>query len=183
VVVIGGGNVALDAAIAAKRSGSERVIVLYRRSLEEMPAWRSEYLDAAQQGIEFRWLSTIKRIIDEHNRVSAIEVQPMRRTPALPGKRRGVEPDPLSSTYTLPCDTILLALGQRLDHGWAEKADIPAINGESLAIDLMTHQTSQPGIFAGGEAVLGGATAVACIADGMAAGHSMHNWLTKQESG
>jgi dihydropyrimidine dehydrogenase (NAD+) subunit PreT len=180
VVVIGGGNVALDAAIVAKKTGAERAIVLYRRSLEEMPAWRSEYLDATAQGVEFRWLSIVKQVVVENNQVRAIEVQPMRRTQTLQGRRRGVEPDPSALTYMMPCDMVLLALGQQLDKTWAEEAGISLTDQGSIDVDQTTHQTRRPGIFAGGEAVIGGATAVHCIADGMAAGLSIHSWLTEK---
>lgn len=182
VVVVGGGNVALDAAIIAKKSGAERVIVLYRRSLEEMPAWRSEYIDAAEWGVEFRWLSTINRIVGEENHVKALEVQPMRRTEALPGKRHGVEPDLSAPPYLLPCQTVLLALGQRLDEAWANEAEVPISGQGTLSVNLLTHQTDHPKLFAGGEAMMGGTTAVTCIADGMAAGNSIHNWLVRQGS-
>lgn len=182
VVVVGGGNVALDAAVIAKTSGAERVIVLYRRTLEEMPAWRSEYLDAAEQGIEFRWLSTIKSFESRDGRIIAVEVQPMRRVEPQPGQRRGVEPDLSAPAYRLPCDTVLLALGQQLDLSWVEDAGIAANHRGVLEVNPKNYQTNRRGVFAGGEAAIGGSTAVACIADGMAAGRSIYNWLMEQEA-
>ena len=69
VVIIGGGNVALDAAVVAKRSGAREVIVLYRRSRDEMPGWESEYLEATRLGVEFRWLSTLAVIEQNDGKV------------------------------------------------------------------------------------------------------------------
>ena len=182
VVVVGGGNVALDTVVLAKKLGAERAIVLYRRSLEEMPAWRSEYLDASEVGVEFRWLSTIKCIVGEGNRVKAIEVQPMRRTGVHDGGRSSVEKDLTAHPYVLPCDTVLLALGQRLDNSWADAVGLSITPQGTISIELSTHQTGRPKIFAGGEAAIGGSTVVASLADGMAAGNSIHLWLSSQGS-
>ena len=65
VIVVGGGNVALDAAVVAKRTGAEQVILLYRRGKTEMPGWESEYLEACELGVEFRWLSVVDKIITQ----------------------------------------------------------------------------------------------------------------------
>lgn len=177
VVIAGGGNVALDAAILARQFGAERSIVLYRRSLAEMPAWRSEYIDAAAAGVEFRWLSTIRNVMGKEGRVKAVEVQPMRRTGVGPDGRRGVEKDPEASPYLLPCNKVLLALGQTLDRTWIESLGLDISSRGTVRVDPRTYQTSRLKIFSGGEAASGGTTVVACIAQGLAAGQAMHEWL------
>lgn len=178
VVVIGGGNVAMDAAVTAKRMGVERVIVSYRRSLEEMPAWYSEYMEAVAIGVEFRWLTTVEAIRGEE-RVEAVEIQPMRRTEIGADDRRQVAPDPEASTYEMPCGTVLLALGQALDSELAESLGLEIAAGRTIAADPETFQTNKPKFFAAGEATSGGSTVVNSLAQGMAAGRAIHRWLSE----
>ncbi len=180
VVVLGGGNVALDAATVAKRLGAGRVIVLYRRTMEEMPAWRSEYLEASSLGVEFRWLSTIKAISGRDGRVQAVEVQPMRLTSVQTDGRCGVEPDTRAVSYELPCDGVLLALGQALDKELTGALGLSTTEAGTISVNQETLQTDQPQIFAGGDAVNGGATVVQAIAQGMVAGRAIHYWLANQ---
>lgn len=180
VVLLGGGNVALDAAMVAKRLGAERVIVLYRRTMNEMPAWRSEYLEASSLGVEFRWLSAIKAIKGHEGKVQAVEVQPMRLTSGQMDGRRGVEPDPRAASYGLPCDGVLLALGQALDEELAGALGLSTTEAGTILVNPETFQTDQSQIFAGGDAVNGGATVVEAIAQGMAAGRAIHDWLANQ---
>jgi glutamate synthase (NADPH/NADH) small chain len=177
VVVIGGGNVAMDAAVTAKRLGVERVIVSYRRSLEELPAWYSEYMEAVAIGVEFRWLTTVKAIQGEGH-VESVEMQPMRRMEMGADERRQVEPDPDAPTYETPCTTVILALGQALDFQLAESLDL-TIAGGTIATDPETFQTNRPEFFAAGEAITGGSTVVNSLAQGMAAGRAIHQWLSE----
>ena len=180
VVVIGGGNVALDAAVTAKLLGAEQVLVLYRRSMEEMPAWSSEYVTAASVGVEFRWLSKVEAIQGDDRRVQAVQVQPMRRTGAQSNGRRGVEADSRGLPYLLRCDTVLLALGQVLDSELAEALALPLTQEGTLQVDPVTYQTGNPKVFAGGETVSGAATVVSSLAVGMTAGRAIHRWLPEQ---
>ncbi len=178
VVIVGGGNVAVDAAVAAKRMGVERVIVLYRRTLEEMPAWPSEYLEATALGVEFRWLTTAKSVRTFNGRIDAVEVQPMRRTPAQQAGRRGVGPDVQSPCYDLPCDSLLLALGQSLDTTLLGGLGVAVSTAGRIAVDGATFRTNHPKVFAAGEAVTGGSTVVGSLAQGMAAGRAIGRWLS-----
>jgi len=180
VVVLGGGNVALDAAMVAKRLGAGRVIVLYRRAMEEMPAWRSEYLEASSLGVEFRWLSAVKAIRGRVGRVQAVEVQPMRLTSVQTDGRRGVELDARAVSYELPCDGVLLALGQALDKELTGALGLSTTEAGTISANQETLQTDQPPIFAGGDAVNGGATVVQAIAQGMVAGRAIRSWLANQ---
>lgn len=181
VVVIGGGNVAVDAAVMAKHLGAERVIVLYRRTLEEMPAWRHAYLEAASQGVEFRWLSTVAALRGEGEALGLLEVQPMRRTAPQADGRRGVEPDPEAPTYELRCDMLLLALGQALQRELADALGLPVAADAVIAVGPDTFQTAHPKVFAAGDAVSGGSTVVASLAQGMSAGRAIHGWLSGQK--
>ncbi|MCJ7568856.1 MAG: FAD-dependent oxidoreductase [Anaerolineales bacterium] len=182
VVVVGGGNVALDTASMAKRLGTERVVVLYRRTMKEMPGWRSEFIEAASLGIEFRWLSTMTRIKGMDGEVRSVEVQPMRLTITQEDGRRGVEPDPISTPYEFPCNSILIALGQSLDPELVNALSLSVNTKGMIDVYPDTFQTANPKIFAGGEAISGGATIVQSIAQGMAAGKAIHSWLSSQGS-
>ncbi len=176
-VVVGGGNVALDAAVTARHLGTEQVIVLYRRTMEEMPAWPSEYVEAASVGVEFRWLSTVKAIQGDGGQVQAIEVQPMRRCEVLADGRRGVGPDTRASPYRLRCDSVLLALGQALDEDLATTLGLVLTAEGTIQVDPETFQTDHPKVFAAGEATAGASTVVASLARGLAAGQAIHRWL------
>jgi glutamate synthase (NADPH/NADH) small chain len=178
VVVIGGGNVAMDAAVMAKRLGVERVIVLYRRTLEEMTAWHSEYMEAADIGVEFRWLTTAIAIKGKQ-RVETIEIQPMRRTDIGADNRRKVEPDPEASIYEMACSTVILALGQALDSDLAESLGLTTTEDRVIVADPATYQTNRSKVFAAGEAITGGSTVVNSLAQGMAAGRAIHQLLSE----
>lgn len=180
VVIVGGGNVALDAAVMAKNLGAERVIVLYRRSKKEMPGWESEYLEAAKLGVEFRWLSVIKQILSVNGRVKAVEVQSMCFNGEDVDGRRKVEPLIDIPTYQLLCDSVVLALGQVIDQSLMEDFGISFTEQITIPVSQITYQTENPKIFAGGEAVSGGTNIVNSLSQGMSAGRAIHKWLQKR---
>lgn len=182
VVVIGGGNVALDAAVLAKRLGSEQVIVLYRRSKDEMPGWESEYLEATELGVEFRWLSSVISVTIKIGKLQSVNVQQMRFTETQRDGRRGIEPDLEFPNYALPCDSLIYALGQTLDASIADHFGIEALNKSGIQVDLSTYHTNIPKVFAAGEVVSGGATIVYSMSQGMAAGRSIGRWLLEDKS-
>jgi NADPH-dependent glutamate synthase beta subunit-like oxidoreductase len=177
VVVIGGGNVAVDAAVMAHELGAERVVILYRRTLEEMPAWRPEYLEAAGLGIEFRWLSTVKATRLKAGKLCAVEVQPMRRIGMGSDGRRGAEPDPDAATYELRCDELLLALGQVLEPDLPKALRLPIEAEEVISVVADGYLAGGGNVFAAGDAVSGGSTVVASLGQGMAAARAIHKWL------
>ncbi|NPV56178.1 MAG: FAD-dependent oxidoreductase [Anaerolineae bacterium] len=181
VAVIGGGNVALDAAVMAKHLGAERVMVLYRRGIDEMPGWRSEYSEAASLGVEFRWLSVIDEFLQAGGRVRGVTVRGMRYSAGKGDGRRGVEADPDAPLYELPLDQVIPALGQSLDEGIADCFGIERAANGTLMTGEGGWRTSKPGLFAAGECVNGGSTIVACLAEGMAAGRLIHEWLFSRD--
>lgn len=181
VLVVGGGNVALDSAVVAKRSGAEQVLVIYRRSKDEMTGWESEYLEACSLGVEFRWLSVIDEIITYQDQLQAVKIGQMRFVSTHLGGRRWVERDSAIAPYTLPCDTLIFALGQTLEEGIQE---ILGFKGDSTLLPLVegSFQTPVPGLFAAGEAVSGGSTIVACMSAGMAAAREIAQFLLSQDT-
>ena len=176
VIVVGGGNVALDAAVMAKKLGAERVIVLYRRTKNEMPGWESEYIEAATLGVEFRWLSVIQEIKANVGQVQSVIVQTQKLADPGADGRRKVAPDTGTPTYELSCDSVVLALGQVIDPALLEHLGL-AISEGTVSVDNATYQTDNPQVFSGGEVVSGGATVVYSMSQGMAAARAMHAWL------
>lgn len=181
VLVVGGGNVALDAAVVAKRLGADQVLVIYRRSKDEMPGWESEYLEACSLGVEFRWLSVIDEITTDQGQLQAVKIGQMRFVSESVGGRRWVEPDPEIPAYTLPCDTLIFALGQTLEDGIQ---DVLGLQKDSTLLPIKegSFQTPIAGLFAAGEAVSGGSTIVACMSAGMVAAREIAQFLHGQDT-
>jgi dihydropyrimidine dehydrogenase (NAD+) subunit PreT len=177
VVVVGGGNVALDAAVMAKKLDADRVIVLYRRTKDEMPGWESEYIEAATLGVEFRWLSVVQEINTQQGKLQSVIVQTQKLADPEPDGRRKVVPDGDTPTYELSCDSVVLALGQVIDPVLPDHMDLGLSGNGTILVDDVTYQTENPKIFSAGEVVSGGATVVYSMSQGMAAGRAMHDWL------
>lgn len=180
VTVIGGGNVALDAAVTAMKLGADRVIVLYRRTKKQMPGWESEYLEAANLGVEFRWLSVVEEVIGNSDGVSAVRVGSMRLSEPGPDGRRKVVPQKDLPGTVLPCDQVIHALGQILDPSLPDCFGLETTSKGVLQIAPDSWRTSVPNIFAGGECVSGGSTIINSLSQGMQAARAMHAyWLEK----
>jgi dihydropyrimidine dehydrogenase (NAD+) subunit PreT len=177
VIIIGGGNVALDAAVVAKRSGAREVIVLYRRSRDEMPGWETEYLAATRLGVEFRWLSIVISIVQDGGKVRAVLVQKIQLTGVMRDGRRWVEPDVDQQVIQLPCQVVIPALGQIVERDWLSGLGLKLSSAGSLIVDPATLQTNLPMVFAGGELITGGSTIINSQHQGMLAGEKMHTIL------
>jgi len=173
VVVIGGGNVAIDSAMTARRMGAREVTILYRRSRAEMPANPWEIAEAEAEDIQFHYLAAPVRVVGQDGRVVALECQRMELgAPDDSGRRR---PIPISgSEFTLACETVIVAVGQTVACGFAGLA---AADGGTFLTDPVTLQTSLPGVFAGGDAVSGPASVVEAIAAGHRAAESIARYL------
>ncbi len=176
--VIGGGNVAIDAARVALRLGAEKVTLVYRRSEAEMPAYPEEIRAAREEGIEFAFLTAPVRILIEEGRVTGLEcVVNKLGPPDESGRRRPVPVD--GSEYVLWCDRVIPAIGQRTDAPWAKEIPEMAWSRRGLIeTDPETLQTGLPYLFAGGDAVSGPATVVAAVAAGHRAASAMDRYLT-----
>jgi len=164
VVVIGGGNTAIDAATAALRLGAEQVHVLYRRSEAEMPAFQFEYDLAKQEGIRFRWL-TQPVALHGKDAVEAVECVRMELGP--PDRRGRRQPQAIpGSNFQLECDMVIPSIGQsRLIDFLSQFREIHLAGG-CVAVDPATGQTSNPRYFAGGDCVNGGREVVDAVAEG-----------------
>lgn len=181
VAVVGGGNSAIDAARTAIKLGAKEVMVLYRRSREEMPALPHEVELAENDGIKFYFLVAPKQIIGENGKVKAVECLRMRLgEPDESGRRR---PVPISlSEHTYEVDTVIPALGQL-----PETACIPPdlldkkARAPSLQVDPVTLETNIPGVFAGGDVATGPASIIEAVEAGKRAAVSINLYLTGQD--
>jgi dihydropyrimidine dehydrogenase (NAD+) subunit PreT len=165
VVVIGGGNTAIDAATAAVRLGAEEVHVLYRRSEAEMPAFRFEYDLAKQDGVHFHWLTQPVAI---HGRDAVEWVECVSVALESPG-RRG-RPQPIAgSNFALPCDMVIPSIGQSRLLAFLEQCRDIQLERGCVMVDPASGQTSNPRYFAGGDCVNGGREVVDAVAEGQRA--------------
>jgi NADPH-dependent glutamate synthase beta subunit-like oxidoreductase/Pyruvate/2-oxoacid:ferredoxin oxidoreductase delta subunit len=181
VAVVGGGNSAIDAARTSKRLGAKEVVVLYRRSREEMPALPSEVEEAEKDDVKFYFLVAPKQIIGENGRVKAIECLRMKLgEPDESGRRRPI-PIP-NSEHEYQVDMVIPALGQV-----AEPQCIPAqlVSKETrfplISVDPLTLETRFPGVFAGGDITSGPASIIEAVGAGKKAAVSINLYLTSQD--
>lgn len=176
VIVVGGGNVAMDAARSALRLGSESVTVVYRRTEQEMPARREEYLHAVEEGIRFYWLTQpIRYVGNEKGEVVGVEcISMMLGEPDESGRRR---PIPIEdSRFLLEADTVIEAIGTEANRFLLSQFDGLKLNKYGyIVVDENTCATSMRKVFAGGDIVTGAATVI----EAMGAGKRAVEWIDK----
>lgn len=180
VAVVGGGNVAMDAARCAKRLGAETVYIVYRRGLEEMPARKEEVHHAMEEGIIFKNLNNPVKILgDENGRVRAIECVEMELgEPDESGRRRPIEKK--GSNFELPVDTVIMAIGTSPNPLIRSTTKGLDTNRKGcLIVNEETMQTTREGIYAGGDAVTGAATVILAMGAGKQAAKSIDEYLSK----
>ena len=180
VAVLGGGNVAMDAARMALRLGADEVNLIYRRSEAEMPARIEEVRHAKAEGVRFRTLENAKRVIgDEKGFVTAIEcLRYELGEPDASGRRSPVAIE--GSEFTLPVDTVVVAVGSGSNPLIA--ATTPGLEVDRrghVVVDEETMMTSFPGVFAGGDIVLGAATVILAMGEGRRAAEGIRKYLEK----
>lgn len=175
VIVIGGGNTAIDAARTALRLGAGSVRILYRRTVEEMPANRTEIEEALHEGISIDALTAPSAIKKTGN---GLLVTAMKMTPGEPdesGRRRPVSLE--NSEFSLGADLVIAAIGQNVDSRVHETQGIaPAAKGR-VSADPETFRTSVPWVFAGGDCVTGADTAVNAVRQGKHAARTIDAFL------
>ena len=182
VAVVGGGNVAMDAARCAIRLGAEKVYVIYRRGLAEMPARKEEVEHAMEEGIEFKCLNNPVRLIpDENGRVKAVECVEMELTePDESGRRRPVEKK--DSNFLIDADTVVIAIGTSPNP--LIRSTTPGLDTNRrgcLVVDEATMKTSREGVYAGGDAVTGAATVILAMGAGKQAAKSIDEFLSDKD--
>jgi heterodisulfide reductase subunit A-like polyferredoxin len=176
LVVIGGGNVAIDAARTARRLGSE-VTIVYRRSQEEMPAFHHEIEQALCEGVEIVYLAAPPEIVtDSSGRVQSLVCQRMELGKSdASGRRR---PVPISGDeFELPADMVVAAIGQKAALSPLEACGVSISLEGTIEVDAVTYQTSRPGVFAAGDAHTGPWIAIEALAGGIEAAESIDRYL------
>ncbi len=186
VAVVGGGNVAMDAARTALRLGAKKVYIVYRRSMEELPARREEVLHAIEEGIEFLILTNPTEILGYANEsdprdpkngfVTGIKCVKMELgEPDERGRRRPVKID--GSEHIIPVDAVIMSIGTSPN---------PLIKSTTAGLDVNGHggiivgedgATTREGVYAGGDAVTGAATVISAMGAGKLAAKSIHSYL------
>ncbi len=181
VIVIGGGNVAIDAARVAKRLGADNVTVVYRRSEREMPAYPEEIQGAKEEGVEFTYLTAPVRIHSEDGKVTGFEcIRTQLGQPDASGRRRPVPVE--GSEFVIPCDAVIPGIGQQIDKSWTAGApDIELTSRKTFRVNPHTFQTSVPDVFAAGDAVTGPATVIEAVAAGHKVAAAMHRFISKED--
>ncbi len=181
VAVVGGGNTAMDSVRTAKRLGADRAMIIYRRSLEEMPARKEEVHHAQAEGIEFMNLhNPIEYFADENGRVNKMRVQKMELgEPDASGRRR---PIPIEgSEFDIDVDTVVVAVGVSPNPIVPSSLkDLKMTQWGTIVVDNESMQSSIPDIFAGGDIVRGGATVILAMGDGRKAAVGIHNYIQEK---
>ncbi len=177
VIVVGGGNTAIDAARTSLRCGAEKVTIVYRRSIKEMPAHPAEIEAAQEEGIEIQFLTNPKALRDEKGRITGIECLKMKLEEVKGGGRP--RPVPIEgSEFIIPCDYLISAIGQQIDNEFARQGDMCELSKwNEILINSETMETSLPGVFSGGDVVTGPLTAVSAIGQGKKAARSINQYL------
>ncbi len=174
VVVVGGGNTAMDSVRTAKRLGAERAMIVYRRSEEEMPARLEEVKHAKEEGCEFITLTNpVEYLADEKGRVKQVRVQKMELgEPDASGRRRPVPVE--GSEYLIDADVVVVAVGVSPNPIVPRSvAGLEVSKKGTIVVDDATMQSNLPEFYAGGDIVRGGATVILAMGDGRRAASSM----------
>jgi NADPH-dependent glutamate synthase beta subunit-like oxidoreductase len=175
VIVIGGGNVAVDAARTARCLGANQVTILYRRSKDEMPANLREVQEAEHEGVKIEFLASPKKVLSENGKVCGIECTRMQLGEPDDTGRRKVTPIE-GSDFKKETDMVILAIGETPDLSFLPQEADRNEDG-TLWADALTLETSLTGVFGGGDAATGPASVIEAIRDGKHAAESIENYL------
>jgi 2-oxoacid:acceptor oxidoreductase delta subunit (pyruvate/2-ketoisovalerate family) len=166
VAVYGGGNSALDVARTARRLGASDAVIVYRRTRERMPAHDLEVQEAEDEGIEFRWLSTIDHVDPDGITVELMELD------------ADGFPQPTGRTERLAADSVVLALGQDTDLSLLGTAPGLQVDDGVVVTRPVSMMTSRPGVFAGGDVAPGERSATVAVGHGRSAAQGIDAWLS-----
>ena len=176
VAVIGGGNVAVDAARSALRAGAKEVAIVYRRSRDEMPAYPEEVAAAEGEDIRIQFLALPQKVIGKAGQVSGLEcIKTQLGEPDASGRRR---PEPVKgSEFVIDVDTVIAAVGEVPDLSFLDTAKFSLNDNKTLKAASPAFVTNVKGVFAGGDAVTGPATVIEAIAAGKKAALAIDKYL------
>jgi glutamate synthase (NADPH/NADH) small chain len=174
VVVIGGGNTAIDAATAAVRLGAERVTIAYRRTRADMPAYEHEYELAKGDGVAFEWLISPVECLQRGGGLTGLRMQRIE----MHGQGREAKLEPVAGKeFTLECDMVIKALGQQPLVEFMNAIDGLEVDRGRLVVDSQSGATSVPGLYAGGDCISKGAEVVNAVEEGKIAARGISDFL------
>jgi len=179
VLVTGGGNVAMDVAITAKRLGAKKVILACLESEDIMPAGKAEIARAREEGIEIMPSWGLSKVISENGKVAGMELK--RCISVFDEKHRFNPKYEENDKIVVRAENILMAIGQAVDLSFLEKYQIQLNQHGLIDVDEDTQMTSRPGVFAGGDATTGPKTVIQGIANGHNAARGMNSYLGVKE--
>jgi len=177
VVVVGGGNVAMDSVRTARRLGAEAASIVYRRSADELPARKEEVHHAKDEGVRFEFLAApIEVLADENRWVTGLKCVRMELgEPDASGRRR---PKAIpGSEFTIDCDLVVVAIGTKANPLLTGSAPELTVNEWGYLITDEYGMSSLPGVFAGGDIVRGAATVILAMGDGKRSAAAIDSWL------
>ena len=177
VVIVGGGNVAIDAARTSLRLGAEEVVMASRRTRAEMPADIEEVEQAEEEGIQISFLTVPAQVVGKDGRVAALRCIRAEMKEQEGGKRK--VPVPIEgSDFDIETDAIISAIGQQVDHGCLEELiGLKWSRRNTIETNTVSMETSIPGVFAAGDAVSGPATVIEAIGGGKRAALAIDRYL------
>lgn len=180
VAVVGGGNVAMDAARSAMRLGAENVYIVYRRSLDELPARKEEVHHAMEEGIEFKLLNNPVRVVgDEDGNVKGLEcVEMVLGEPDASGRRSPITVE--GSNFVLDVDTVIMAIGTSPNPLIKSTTKGLETNPRGCLVVNDQMATTKNGVYAGGDAVTGAATVILAMGAGKTAAKSIDEYINKK---
>lgn len=174
VAIVGGGDVAIDAARSAWRLGAKEVHIIYRRQLQDMPAHKEEIEAARHEGIQFHFLANPTKVLGDGH-VSGVVVQRQRLAEFDDSGRR--RPRPIEGEeFTLDIDVLIPAIGQTTDTSWLDGSKIEMSKANTFAVNA-AFMTSRPGVFACGDAVSGPWTVIGAVGQGNLVAVAVDTWL------
>lgn len=180
VAVVGGGNVAMDAARMALRLGAEQVHVIYRRTREEMPARAEEVAHAIEEGVVFNFLRNPTRILgNEQGRVVGMELQKFELGEPDASGRRSPVPIP-GSEHLFECDTVIVAMGNESNPLLIKTTEGLAVDKKGRILVGEDQKTSLDRVYAGGDIVLGSATVILAMGEGREAARAINRLLAEK---
>jgi formate dehydrogenase (NADP+) beta subunit len=177
IVVVGGGNVAMDCVRSAIRMGAKKVHLVYRRTEADMPADHEEIVAAHDEGIEFHVLTNPIEILSEKGKVVGVKLTRMEQTEVDAKGRRNVRAV-AGSEFVLPCSIVIAAIGQQVNTTSIHAKDgVEMSKWNWVVADKNTLATSRPGVFAGGDCYSGPSTLIQAMANGLKAARSIDDFV------
>ncbi len=178
VAVVGGGNTAMDAARTAIRQGAQEVMVIYRRSQAEMPAEPIEIQEAMEEGVQFHFLTNPQAFIGD-GKIAEVQCVCMELgAPDASGRRRPVEV--AGSEFLLPVDTVILAIGQKVEQELVESLELPTTNWGTVLESSVCGLPAHDGVFVAGDCISGAATVVEAVGAARMVAMEMNGYLQGQ---